>query len=187
MTDAPRAASRTIVIVRHGHYDTDPNGPQRLTDIGIEQAELTAAWLRDRGVDIMLSSRLPRARQTAEILSRGLGDVDVSYSHLLREGMYSKIAGYTVPPEERREDRVRAERAFTRFFRPTRRDRVELYVSHGNLIRYLVCRSLGVPAVRWTRMVSHNCGITTIVVRATGAVRVVSYNQTAHLPPRLVT
>lgn len=182
------AASRTLILVRHGQYDTSPDSPQRLTELGQEQAQLTGRFLRERGAyDALLSSRLPRARHTAEIVSAELGAGDVTYSHLLREGMYSKIPGYDVPPDERREDRLRAERAFARFFRPTRKDRIELYVCHGNLIRYLVCRAMGVPAVRWMRLVSHNCGVTTIVVRATGAVRVVSYNQTAHLPPRLVT
>jgi len=60
-------------------------------------------------------------------------------------------------------------------------------VCHGNLIRYFVCRALKVPIVRWTRMNSSHCALTRILIRDTGAIRVVSYNETAHLPPKLVT
>jgi hypothetical protein len=36
-------------------------------------------------------------------------------------------------------------------------------------------------------MNSNHCALTRVLIRDTGAVRVVSYNETAHLPSRLVT
>ena len=29
---------------------------------------------------------------------------------------------------------------------------MEIVVCHGNLIRYLVCRAMEIPVLRWTRM-----------------------------------
>ena len=66
-------------------------------------------------------------------------------------------------------------------------DRFEIVVCHGNLIRYLVCKALEVSPLRWTRMNSNHCALTRVLIRDTGAVRVVSYNETAHLPTRLIT
>jgi serine/threonine-protein phosphatase PGAM5 len=163
----------------------------KLTDIGREQARLTGKWLVEhlegQRVDALWSSTLPRARETAAIMAPNVTRSKVRPTGVLREGMYSKVKGYEVPADERQEDRSRAEAAWSRFFRASRSDRLEILVCHGNLIRYLVCRALHVPVIRWTRMNSSHCSVTRILVRDTGAVRVVSYNETAHLPPKLVT
>jgi serine/threonine-protein phosphatase PGAM5 len=179
--------TRSLVLVRHGQYDPESGGS--LTPLGREQAALTSAWLASRHpkVDAIWTSTLPRARETAEIVRRPYPKVRVREAAVLREGLYSKVRGYDVSAEERASDRTRADRAWLRFFRVSRMDRLELVVCHGNLIRYLVCRALDVPTLRWTRMNSHHCAITTILVRDTKAVRVVSYNETAHLPVSCVT
>lgn len=174
--------------MRHGQYAPDDG---TLTELGREQARLTGQWLGsqlvDEEVDVVWSSTLTRARETAAIIAPSLTEGKVRSTSVLREGMYSKVKGYEIPVKERDEDRARASLAWSRFFRTSRQDRFEVIVCHGNLIRYLVCRALHVPVVRWTRMNSSHCSMTRIVVRDTGAVRVVSYNETAHLPPRLVT
>jgi serine/threonine-protein phosphatase PGAM5 len=179
--------TRTLVLVRHGQYEADGGG--WLTPLGRDQAELTSAWLASRHpkVDAIWSSTLPRARETAAIVRASFPKVRLREAAVLREGLYSKVRGYDVSAEERASDRARADRAWSRFFRVSRTDRVELVVCHGNLIRYLVCRALEVPTLRWTRMNSHHCAITTILVRDSKAVRVVSYNETAHLPVSRVT
>ncbi|HVH48079.1 MAG TPA: histidine phosphatase family protein [Labilithrix sp.] len=181
--------TRTLVLVRHGQYGLTDGG--KLTELGREQAELTGRWicthLAGRRVDALWSSTLPRARETATIIARNVPPAKVRVAGVLREGMYSKVNGYEVPPSERLEDRERADAAYARFFRTSRTDRLEIVVCHGNLIRYLVCRAIDVPVVRWTRMNSNHCSLTRILVRDTGAVRVVSYNETAHLPTPIVT
>jgi serine/threonine-protein phosphatase PGAM5 len=181
--------TRTLLLVRHGQYAPDSGG--RLTDVGQEQARQTGAWLATHlegtRVDALWSSTLPRARETAGLIAPRLGSPKVRAVGVLREGMYSKIKGYEVPASEREEDRTRADAAYRRFFKTTRADRLEIVVCHGNLIRYLVCRALHVSVLRWTRMNSNHCATTRILVRDTGAVRVVTYNETAYLPPKLVT
>jgi len=181
--------TRTLVLVRHGQYATETGG--KLTALGREQADCTgrflAKQLEGERVHALWASTLPRARETASILGGSLSQMKVRAVSVLREGMYSKVKGYEVPAEERAEDRARADAAFEKFFRTSRTDRLEIVVCHGNLIRYLVCRALHAPVVRWTRMNSSHCSLTRILVRDTGAVRVVSYNETGHLPMKWVT
>ncbi len=181
--------TRTLVLVRHGQYATETGG--KLTPLGREQADYTgrflAGQLAKERIHALWSSTLPRARETASIVGSSLSDLKVRPVSVLREGMYSKVKGYEVPAEERAEDRARADAAYEKFFRTSRTDRLEIVVCHGNLIRYLVCRALHAPVLRWTRMNSSHCSLTRILVRDTGAVRVVSYNETGHLPLKWVT
>ncbi|MBX3264825.1 MAG: histidine phosphatase family protein [Labilithrix sp.] len=181
--------TRTLLLVRHGQYGVEDGG--RLTELGREQAELTGRWifaqLAGQRIGALWSSTLPRARETATIIARNLTRSKVRAVGVLREGIYSKVKGYEVPPSERQEDRQRADAAYARLFRTSRTDRLEIVVCHGNLIRYLVCRAIDVPVARWTRMNSNHCSMTRILVRDSGAVRVVSYNETAHLPAAMVT
>lgn len=181
--------TRNLLLVRHGQYDADGGGI--LTPLGREQAAITGQWLSThldgRRVDALWSSTLTRARETADIIAASLGPPKVRPVSVLREGIYSSLKGYDIPADERLADRKRADAAYERFFRTSRSDRLDIVVCHGNLIRYLVCRAIDVPASRWTRMNSHHCSLTRILVRDTGTVRMVSYNETAHLPPPKVT
>jgi serine/threonine-protein phosphatase PGAM5 len=176
--------TRTLVLLRHGQYEAE--GVGSLTSLGRDQARASARYLKTLPIDAVWASTLVRARETAEIVAGALGKT-YRTTRILREGLYSKVEGYPVPASERQEDRERADRAFAQFFRKSRRDRTELIVCHGNLIRYLVCRALRAPVPTWLRMTTSHCGLTRILVRGTGAVRVVSYNETSHLPPDLVT
>lgn len=176
--------SRYIVLLRHGQYDLSSFG--RLTELGKEQAQRAAVYLMGTKFDAVWSSTLVRAKETAEIVTNEIGHRSKA-TGLLREGMYTKLEGYDIPADERREDRERAEKAFVKFFAPSKRDRTELLVCHGNLIRYFVCRVMGVSYAKWVKLNSHHCALTRIVVRGNGAMRVVSYNETGHLPERLVT
>jgi serine/threonine-protein phosphatase PGAM5 len=181
--------TRTLLLVRHGQYAVEDGGS--LTELGREQARLTGLWIFEhldgKRVDALWSSTLPRARETAEIIGKQVTRSKPRHAAVLREGMYTKVKGYDVPASERQQDRARAALVWEKFFRTSRSDRLEIIVCHGNLIRYLVCRALHVSIARWTRMNSNHCGLTRILVRDTGAIRVVSYNETAHLPAKLVT
>jgi serine/threonine-protein phosphatase PGAM5 len=177
--------TRTLLFLRHGQYDAESRG--ELTPLGREQALLTAKYLEPLRFDVVWSSTLPRARETADIVAEHLGGLRVRHTGLLREGLYTKVEGHEVPASERREDRARADAAYGKIVRTSRIDRTELVVCHGNLIRYLMCRALHTPVAKWMRMTTSHCGLTRVIVRDTGAVRVVSYNETSHLPMKLVT
>jgi serine/threonine-protein phosphatase PGAM5 len=55
------------------------------------------------------------------------------------------------------------------------------------VIRYLVCRALGVDPQAWLNMSITNCGLTVIQVRANGTTRLVSFNDVGHLSSELQT
>lgn len=177
--------TRTLVFLRHGQYDAESLGS--LTALGRKQAHLSGKYLQSFAFDAIWSSTLLRARETADIVAEHLGKPRIHHTRLLREGLYTKVEGYPVSAAERREDRERADTAFAKIVRTSRADRTELVVCHGNLIRYFMCRALKTPFTRWLRMTTSHCGITRVVVRDTGAVRVVSYNETGHLPRSHVT
>jgi serine/threonine-protein phosphatase PGAM5 len=177
--------TRTLLFLRHGQYDAEDRGA--LTPLGREQARLTAKYLEAFKFDLVWSSTLPRAKETADIVASHLGGMRVRHTGLLREGLYTKVEGYDIPASERREDRARADAAYAKIIRTSRAERTELVVCHGNLIRYIMCRALHTPVSKWLRMTTSHCGLTRVLVRDTGAVRVVSYNETSHLPTKLVT
>jgi broad specificity phosphatase PhoE len=67
-----------LYCMRHGETDynrlglcnDDPAVDVRLTETGIRQAEQTAAALKDRAISRIITSELPRTRQTADIVNR---------------------------------------------------------------------------------------------------------------------
>src|SRR5436190_408099 len=78
--DAPAAAARTIILVRHGAYVADPKdaspGPG-LSPLGVAQAKLVAARLAGMpgAFDALRSSPLTRAHETARIIAAELPGV----------------------------------------------------------------------------------------------------------------
>jgi serine/threonine-protein phosphatase PGAM5 len=180
--------TRTLVFVRHGQYAPEDEG--RLTETGRRQAEHTAKWLKeslDQPIDVLWSSTLPRAKETAGFVEDVFGGPKARPVAVLCEGIYTKLRGYDVSAEEQKADRERADAAFEKLFKKTRVDRLEVVVCHGNLIRYLVCKAMRIAVTRWTRLNSSHCGVTRVLIRDTGAIRIVTYNETAHLPRTLLT
>jgi probable phosphoglycerate mutase len=95
---------------------------------------------------------------------------------------WAKATGRPAPSNEQ------AERAFQRFFVPAPDgERHEVLVTHGNLIRYLCCRVLGVLPEAWTEMGTFNCGISRVVIQDGPRRLLVSYNDFGHLPLQLRT
>ncbi len=58
----------------------------------------------------------------------------------------------------------------------------ELLVCHGNVIRWFVCRALGVDLTRWTQLEIANASITMIQIRPDGTARVQLFNDVPHVP-----
>jgi hypothetical protein len=91
------------------------------------------------------------------------------------------------PPEKLEVDQARADKAFEKYFQPAlETNQVEIIIAHGNLIRYLLCRLLEVEPGSWSGFYTDNCGITKLMVLSNGWRRLISYNDTSHLPKRLV-
>ncbi len=85
-------------LVRHG--ETDWNKEWRvqghssvgLNQTGKAQAQQTAELLKNHQIDLILSSDLPRAKETAEIIGKALG-VEVVFDKALRERNLGKAEG----------------------------------------------------------------------------------------------
>ena len=192
---ATGAFARTVYLVRHGAYDSSsgtnsPDGPG-LVPLGIAQARLVGARLRGLPITItaLTASTMTRARETAAVVHESLPSVPMQESNLLRE---------CTPPihdEEKPEGQAETEQGacqatldevFRRYFVPARgSEQHDVLVCHGNVIRYLVTKALGVDTRSWIGMTVGHASLTVIRVRANGSMTVLSVGDIGHLPPNL--
>ena len=181
---------RRLIFVRHGQYDEVATGA--LTPLGRKQAARTAAALRRLEVNAIWSSTLLRAKETATIVA-----AKQPRARLRRTNLLCEVVPTMLPPKLARRffvdghtakrDRKRADLAYEKLFRAARQERTEIVVCHGNLIRYLVCRALGIEPKLWMRLDSTHCGLTEFRVLPRGIVRVVRYNDVGHIPAPMRT
>jgi serine/threonine-protein phosphatase PGAM5 len=81
-----------------------------------------------------------------------------------------------------------ARQAWQKYFVPARgKDRNDIIVCHGNILRYFVMRALMVPPEAWRNTDVYNCGISEIVIEADGRIMLLSHNDVGHLPPEMKT
>jgi len=80
--------------------------------------------------------------------------------------------------------KARAELAFEKYFKASRKNSVIVLICHGNIIRYLICRTLGIDTLKWRQMDIQQCAISIVEVRAKGPDRLVllSHNDVGHIP-----
>jgi serine/threonine-protein phosphatase PGAM5 len=192
-----------ITLIRHGQYDTRDNHPDGgiLTSIGRQQATQTGLALKHSTVDAIYASTMRRAMETAELIGAVL---DVPITETLDD---LREVVPTVPPEMRpyvddwidqgkpfadddiTRQRTKADRAFERFFAsPMSNDEHYhiLLVCHGNILRYLSCKALGIDVDTWVRLNINHCGMTTLA-RENGILRLVAHNEHHHLDVPLRT
>lgn len=185
-----------IVLVRHGHYDADPKADESLgpglSPIGVAQARLAGARLRGEApFDTVLVSPMQRARDTAASIGLEMPDARFTVVEDLRE---------CTPPTRRNEVtaeetpealaacKAQLDRIFARYFKPAGGgERRRLLVCHGNVIRYLVTRALGVDTTAWLEMSVGHASITRIRVEADGRYKVIAVGDVGHLAPTLRT
>ncbi len=184
-------AARTLYLVRHGAYDEDDprdeSVGQGLTDLGREQARLVGSRLAGLGVrfDAVWSSPLTRARETAQIVAQVLPGAQVQTAPELAECRppSSRDAPGVVRASAADSCLARLESAYARFFRPAQgSERQEVLVCHGNVIRWLWCRALGVDPAAWLGMTIANCSLTVIRVGPDGSCKLYAFDDTGHLP-----
>lgn len=91
-------------------------------------------------------------------------------------------------PSELAACKARLDRVFAQFFRPASgHPQTDLLVCHGNVIRNMVTRALGVDNMAWLEMSVGNASITRIRIEADGSFKVLSVGDVGHLPPSLQT
>ncbi len=194
---APAPGFRTLYLVRHGLYDQDdPRDEavgQGLVPAGREQARLAGERLAALGVrySALVTSPLTRARETAELIAAVLPGLAPAVEPDLAEctpPTWRQDVARTLAADEAQGCRDRLERAFVRLFVPSPEgNRHEILVCHGNVIRWLWCRALGVDPTAWLGMTIANCSLTVIQVRPNGSCKLFLFGDLGHMPPALQT
>ena len=190
---AAEPGARTIVLVRPGHYAADPAADPKLgpglTPFGVTQARQVgarlAAW--PQTFDATYVSPLQRARDTANAIGKDLPDRSFEVVPDLAECTPPTRRADIMAGEDAAElaaCQAQLERLFAAYFTPSPDgDRTELMVCHGNVIRYLVTRALGVDPTAWLGMSVGHASITRIRIEADGSFKVLSVGDVGHLPP----
>lgn len=171
-------------LVRHGQ--TDWNKEKRfqgqrdlpLNNTGIEQALTLAASLKDHAFDVIYSSDLSRARQTAEILA-GQVNAPLHLEPRLRERKYGIFEGCLYPEIDRRFPReAEARRKDPVHYTPPGGESLSdvvtrvtqaaadiaghhpsgriLLVSHGLSLAMLICQARGLPLQQAVQYIPEN-------------------------------
>jgi len=187
---------KTIILVRHGQYHRAEEGSlERLTTLGRKQARYAGKRLREEKIDRIVYSTMPRAEETANIIKKELA---YRGSFVPTKLLWECTPGYPIKLRKKSghtdakrlaAHKRQVERAYKKFFKSSRKDSVEVLVCHGNVIRYLVCRALGVDTDNWVKMDILQCAISIVRVRTKGPhkVAVISHNDIGHIPKHLRT
>lgn len=193
---APPSA-REIVLVRHGNYAPDASVDEKigppLSPIGVAQARLAAARLHGELTqpDGLHVSPMQRARDTAAAIGAEfpgrrfevLDDLAECTPPTRRTEVMAKEK-----PGDAAACKARLDRLFATWFRPAQgAARTDVFVCHGNVIRYLVTRALGVDTAAWLEMSVGHASLTRIRVEPDGRFKVVAVGDVGHIPPNLRT
>ncbi len=181
---------RFLYLVRHGQYlRTDEHPDGTLTELGRRQAEALAERFQTLPLDAIWSSTMYRAEETAQIVAdQHFPHLDLQRSRLLREKIFPcDREHWDKASDDFKAPQDRLERIAARWIRRSNRERHEMLVCHGNLIRAIVTHILGNEIERWVRMVTHHCGVTRVACWDNGRTSVLSFNEASFLPDEFIT
>ncbi|WP_409240383.1 histidine phosphatase family protein [Streptomyces sp. PA5.6] len=198
--DAGATSARHLYITRHGEATADESG---LTPGGRAQAALLGERLRGTPFAAIHHGPLPRAEQTATLISDAL-DGNAPLIRSAPAGDYLPYIPRTeeLPPEtadatlerlarfpdaEREEGPALAAEALSRFTGPVpgHTPRHELLVTHNFLTAWLVRAALDAPPARWLGLNHGNAALTVIRYTPGRPAALVLYNDMGHLPEAL--
>ncbi|MCL1631226.1 histidine phosphatase family protein [Sporolactobacillus sp. CPB3-1] len=97
----------TICLVRHGETDWNAIGKLQgredipLNERGRKQAELVGRFLESQKFKAVFTSPLLRAKQTAEIINRHIGNLPLFEDSDFIEKAYGEASGMTIPERDR--------------------------------------------------------------------------------------
>lgn len=201
-----------LYLIRHGQSAGNAegrfggHGPTPLSELGMQQAEKTAKVLAKEGINVIYSSDLARAVQTAEPLAKLL-DLPIHKSDAFRERHVGVLEGLTFDEskqafpkdyyalvnrkvhhvitegESYRQLLRRITLKLNDIIRSHTSERIAIY-SHTGAICFLTLHLLG-AIHRGTKqtpwIVTSNCGINRFEFRGPRNVRVLAINDTRHL------
>ncbi|KAL3344542.1 hypothetical protein AABB24_023799 [Solanum stoloniferum] len=143
-----------IIVIRHGETEWNADGriqghlDVELNDIGRQQATAVAARLsKEPRISVIYSSDLKRAHETAEIIARSCGDLEVIKDPELRERHLGDLQGISLREAAKSQPLAykaflsdRNDQVIPRIAKNHRGKRV-VVVSHGGAIRALHMRA----------------------------------------------
>jgi serine/threonine-protein phosphatase PGAM5 len=190
--DAPVAAARTLVLVRHGHHSIEPaadpaKGPP-LTSLGRAQAKLAAERLRASpyALDTVVASPMLRSQETAQAIVAVVPGVRLVTLSDLTECTPPMAPGQVVSINEPASLTACAEqfdRVYDAYFRPGERaGSGQVLVAHANVIRYLVTKALGMDPKAWSQFSIGHSSMTTLRIGSDGSVVVLGVGDIGHVP-----
>jgi broad specificity phosphatase PhoE len=180
-----------VMLMRHGETDWNREGrvmgqnPVELNARGRVQVEAAARFAQSIKPDLIISSPLVRARQSAELMAAGLGGIPIVEEPSIAEVMYGRWEGmvyhdlihdpyyveYRKSPldhptpggETIAQVQARGVEAVTRALSDRSGARI-MFVSHGDIIRTVLCYFMGLELGHFHRLRVDNASISTIQI-----------------------
>ncbi len=201
-----------LYLIRHGQSAGNVEGtfgghsPTPLSDLGKKQALITAEALSKEKIDVVYSSDLLRAVQTAEPLAEKLG-LEVNKTKAFRERNVGVLEGLTFQESKQKFPKdyyalinrninhkitggesyrhllKRGTNALKEIFSIHKGEKIVIF-SHTGAICYLTLYLIGAINRRTKQtpwLVTSNCGINRFEIRGRNNTRVLAINDTRHL------
>ena len=185
---------RTVWLLRHGQETPERPKPLggHLTEVGRQQAELTAQRLAGLPIQRIVASTLHRAAETAQIIAAHLPNAAIEYTDEPWEctpAIPPHLAEYFthLSPEMITANLTQLDQAYQRCFEDDAAPGMTLLVCHGNVIRYLLCRALDLPSEEFARFDIFNCGLCRVDWKTVLGRQVTGLNDAGHLPLEMQT
>jgi len=180
---------KILNFVRHGNYEPGESGG-KLTALGRKQVVRLARRLNELSlwpIERIHTSPWGRAVETAQIIADQMGSLKVHKRPFLHEVHPTGSPNIAVPLKIRAIGKENLNITLNHYFRPPRSMQQEVIVSHGGLIRALVCRVLDVRLTAHVQMETYEASITSFLVPSEGKPQLITYNDTGHLPAQMIT
>ncbi len=197
---------KEIYLVRHAQSELNEKGvfqgrlDSDLTPLGFVQARLTASFLRERGIQRIVSSPQRRALKTALTIGDVLG-LDVEVDERLKEMSFGDLEGkgfrdlteeersmvlrwlenpvrYPLPTQEPLELFEKRVSSFLEDLLGWKEERIAV-VGHGGSLQAIVCIATGIGLENLWRIHMDNAGVS--LIRYEGSFRIVFLNRRCHL------
>ncbi len=190
--------TRTIYLIRHGDYapqdDNIPDSLNILTPLGIAQARLVSTRLKSMNINFnsLISSTMTRAMQTSQVIVNDFPEIVFEQSDMIREctpPTWRDDVMAETKSSEVEECVDNLEKAFQKYFIPSpdNKDRNDIIVCHGNVIRYFVTKVLKVDTMSWLQMSISNCSLTIVRILPNGNMKLDAFSDYGHIPENMRT
>ncbi len=182
--------TKYIHLIRHGQYNMDKDHKEygSLTPLGRYQARRVGSRLNQHEVSVIHVSTMKRAQETGELILEKLDSSKSRNCRLIVEGIpefpEKLIRQKKLKKSQLKKTKARMNQAFKKYFEPYKGkgEKHEALICHGNIIRYLVVKALGVDTSKWINFDIFQCSISTVSIEADGKLRLVTFGEIGHIP-----